>query len=264
MITRIIMYPPKNKFESLKFLFYKNVPRLFFLLAIFILIYTYLITEYASLMSPLSVIFTPILTLIFLLTVESWNDMKKEKTYLQAIVDEAVHNLANLKSNLDRLYDEQESLKEGKMKLYPLHCINLDVWDAFNQNISIKSSPITFIQFNTFVFDSRRYNDFIQRKNLIPIFAGFEEAREILNKPLVYYNNKLLKVLFNILKSFGNMITISLDDIKDFEALVEVLNHGGVNDEFVLGNCKVFFENQSEEPSEIIIFNYGNYVVMEN
>lgn len=264
MITRIIMYPQKNKFKSLKFLFYKNVPRLFFLLAIFILIYTYLITEYVSLMSPLSVIFTPILTLIFLLTVESWNDMKNEKTYLNAIVDEAVHNLANLKSNLDSLHDEQEFLKEGKMKLYPLHSINLDVWDAFNQNIPIKSSPITFIQFNTFVFDSRRYNNFIKKKNLVPIFAGFEGAREILNKPLVYYNNKLLKILVNILESFGNMITISLDDIKDFEGLVEVLTDEGVNNSFVLANCKPFIENQLEESREIIIFNYGNYFVMDN
>lgn len=263
MNSGIISYHKPNRLSSFKFLFYKNVPRLFFVLAMFILIYSYLLSEYIAVISSLSVIFTPILTLIFLLIVESWNDMKKEENFSRAFGDEMILNLQNLKNNLANLQEEQKMIaNENKIKLYPLHCVNLDVWEIFNQNVSIGSFKINYKELNNFVFNSRKYNDFVQQRSLIPIRREYFDAREILNVPLIFLNDVVITHLVKVLASIGKLYKIKIDDLdeyktKGYETLIEELSDEGLKNEEILNLCREYLEKQpSSEPCELIIVEY--------
>lgn len=250
--------PQRSKISSLSFLFYKNIPSLFFIIAIVIFIYSVLISTYSSVVTQLSVIFTPILTLLFLIMIENWNSMKKERILFNALVGEITYNLPILKTNLHNL-GEREGLENDEIIWNPIYSVQLDVWNSINQNIGFKSLKINYPEFFTFVYDSRRFNETLHQRNLIPLSKKFIGPMKEYNQLLSELGTFALEHLLNVLESRGKLIKINIDEFQDYDSLIRELKSEGIQNPELLdgGNFRESMEYCiSDGKWEVFIFQF--------
>jgi len=249
--------PQRGKLSSLSLFVYKKVPSIFFIIGIVILVYSALISTYSSGAVFLSVFFTPILTLLFLIVIENWNSMKREKIMFNALIGEITYNIPILKTNLHYL-TERGNLNDDEITWNPIYSVKLDVWNSISQNITIESLKINYPEFYTFVYDSRRFNETLHQRNLIPLSKDYKGA-------IVEYNNLLhelgtfaLEHLLNVLESRGKLVKIDVDEVNDYTNLIsELIDNGIESPESISGNFKEDIKYcRSDKEWEIFIFQY--------
>lgn len=249
--------PQRGKLSSLSSFVYGKVPSIFFIITIVFLVYSALISTYSSVVVLLSVFFTPILTLLFLIVIENWNSMKREKIMFNALIGEITYNIPILKTNLHYL-TERENLNEHEIIWNPIYSVKLDVWDSISQNITTESLKINYPEFYTFVYDSRRFNETLHQRNLIPLSKDYKGAITEYNNLLHELGTFALEHLLNVLKSRGKLVKIDIDEFTDYNALInELINKGIESPKLIGGNFKETIKYcMSDKEWEIFIFQY--------
>ena len=207
---KYIKYPPIN----------------YTILAIIALIIIMIILNYDKYpITTLGFIFTPILTIFFIIIWDGYNSQKKEKSFYLNLGLEVCINLISLKTNSELVLHDLEVIHQ-KQHLEPLKPLRTEVWDLlkFNTPDSLfKNNLLSLLA--VLYFKVTDINENIKSRENFRInnvnTSYFSSEIEIYDKNLFRYTEEFITLLERLL-NFQELKN-GLDDIKKLENQLEKL-----------------------------------------
>jgi hypothetical protein len=175
--------------------------------------------------TTLGFIFTPILTILFVIIWDSYNSKKKEKSFYLNLGLEICINLISLKTNSELIFHDLKVIPE-KQHLDPLKPLRTEVWDLlkFNTPDSLFENNLLGLLAVLYFKVTDINENIVSRENFrinnINTSYFFSEI-EIYDKNLYRYIDEFITLLERLL-NFQELKT-GLDDIKQLETQLEKL-----------------------------------------
>ncbi len=175
--------------------------------------------------TTLGFIFTPILTIFFIIIWDGYNSQKKEKSFYLNLGLEVCINLISLKTNSELVLHDLEVIHQ-KQHLEPLKPLRTEVWDLlkFNTPDSLfKNNLLSLLA--VLYFKVTDINENIKSRENFRInnvnTSYFSSEIEIYDKNLFRYTEEFITLLERLL-NFQELKN-GLDDIKKLENQLEKL-----------------------------------------
>lgn len=261
---RFYPYPHKKLLESVKRGTWNSIIILVIIIILLILEALLIFRYYHSspYMPIISFSFTPLITWLFIITWDKYNLICKEKIYFEAFMSEIKNNIEFLNANIETLRFEQRNLfnynsDTSFFEFEPIFSLQFDIWDSLKQNISLGSLKMDNKELETFFYDSRRFNEVIPLRNNVKKFDFPLEARISYNNALLLLGIYALEHLFNALKSRGNIISYTRDDLKHFDDFDDFINE--LSDYKLCVSTEMYEEIKNaylDFPDNITIYSY--------
>ena len=204
----------------------KSPPINYAIVVMIILIIILILLSYAKYpITNLGVIFTPILTILFIIIWDGYNSKKKEKSFYLNLGLEICINLISLKTNSELILHDLKVIPK-KQHLDPLKPLRTEVWDLLKFNtpdslfknnllglLAVLYFKITDINENIVSRESFRINNVNS--------SHFSSEIEIYDKNLFRYIEEFITLLERLLNF--QELKDGLDDINKLETQLEKL-----------------------------------------
>lgn len=261
----------ENNISKRKFLLYRNVSLIFFVISVVILNYVLIISYFNFLIGLYGLLSASLLTLLLLIIWESYKARNKEKLYLQAFMNELEHNMIVIFSNLDKLKIENKNFNVNKLNLFdiePYYQIRFDFWTSLMQNIPLDFLKIDIRNFEAFIFESHRFNEMLEARNdslknplinvkpiddsPLDIFTNVFLIKKQYNEMLIKQCEKVSQYLEETLKSRGKLTKLDFDAHNRYKSFDDAIKMNKI----ILPNSieKKKYEKLYNEKNQVLIF----------
>jgi hypothetical protein len=204
----------------------KTPPINYAIIAIIILIFILILWIYNKYpITPLGFIFTPVLTIFFIIIWDSYNSKKKEKSFYLNLGLEICINLISLKTDSALILHDLKCI-DKKQHLDPLKPLRTEVWDLlkFNTPDSLSKNNLLGLLAVLYFKVTDINENIVSRENFRINNVNtnhFSSEIEIYDKNLFRYIEEFITLLERLLNF--EELKDGLDDIKMLETQLEKL-----------------------------------------
>lgn len=253
----------REKNHLFPFWLYGKVPLIIFVISVIFLIISITINYIPISLTLLGLIFTPILTLLFVILNDIHNTKNKNEFIFDILVDEIGHNLQTLYENDGNLEEEKNITEEKSYIPNVLYPLKTEIWNYSISNMSINPFYGFMELYNGFLYESMRYNKLIKfRNSMTPhniaprSFETFLDIRDKFNKNVDFFGKAASDMLTSILKENGNLSIINTQNFNDEDEIRKHLEKDGFSEEEIDAELEENREDLSKKEHYLILYYY--------